>query len=286
MAILNRDVASGVAYLMNNTQLYFTLRENAFNGFCKALEVVNTDDEHILYTSVLQVGQDVQPKASSFRLTDIQPQKIFDSLSIQANDTIHSFGADGSLVTYLVMNGVQPYQRIDAFQWSSLPGFDVFDNPVGDGTQRSWGDQQSIEFLQMSTNIAVAHSPGIQTDHLLVQGFSQRRLSFGQCLWLEGGITVSRCLDFHRPEGCLDVLAHLTVTSVGSLILIQMSIQFPFQACLYQAFDQWSQDTIPAFQRLAFLQLLQSFLLEGCVVKTLCLFVSLFHSHESIISPN
>ena len=85
---------------MNYAKLYFGLRINRFNGFCKTLQIVYAGDKNVFDTPVLKISEYLQPELRTFTIANIQ-----------ADDAVNSPVYDASLIAYFVMNGIQPRQK-------------------------------------------------------------------------------------------------------------------------------------------------------------------------------
>ena len=77
-------ICNGIAYLLDNAKLDACFRDYALYGIREAFEVINATDQNILSPSVLEIGQNLQPKVGSFAFGDIHAQEFFMSVFINA----------------------------------------------------------------------------------------------------------------------------------------------------------------------------------------------------------
>lgn len=77
--------------------------------------------------------------------------------------------ADDALLANLDPERVEEHQRIDRLQRPCLPGRDLLQNRVGDGTDEIGRDLDVVELAQMSDDLADAHAARIHRHDLLVE---------------------------------------------------------------------------------------------------------------------
>lgn len=77
LLILAANILQGVAYLMNDTQLYIGFRKDTFDGIRKALQIVYTGNKNILYTSILEIRKNAELEVRAFTFRYIHTQKVF-----------------------------------------------------------------------------------------------------------------------------------------------------------------------------------------------------------------
>ena len=99
-----------------------SLRENTCNRIRKAHEPVNTSDDNILDSSVLEIRKYTEPEVGSLALGYAHAQKIFLSFGIKRRHIIYDSGhRPVLLIHYLVMNRIKPYDGIHPLQRPVLP---------------------------------------------------------------------------------------------------------------------------------------------------------------------
>ena len=88
----------------------------------KALESVNTGNEDILDSSVLEIRKHTEPEVDSLALGYVHAQKLFPSFGIEGQHIIDGSGHRPILlVHYLVMYRIKPYNWIHPVQRSVFP---------------------------------------------------------------------------------------------------------------------------------------------------------------------
>ena len=122
LLVLAGHILDRVAYLVYDAELDRSLRENTCNRIRKALESVNTGNEGILDTSVLEIRKDAEPEVGSLALGYVHAKKLFPSLACKGQYII-----DGSchwtvlLVHYLIMHRIKPHDGIHPVQRPVFP---------------------------------------------------------------------------------------------------------------------------------------------------------------------
>lgn len=107
---------------MYDAELDRNLRENTCNRIRKTLEPVNTRDEDILDSSVLEIRKHTEPEVGSLALGDVHAQKFFSSFGIEGQHIIDGSGHRPILlVHYLIMYRIKPYNWIHAVQRPVFP---------------------------------------------------------------------------------------------------------------------------------------------------------------------
>ena len=67
---------------MYYTQLNFSLWKYAFNGICKAPQVVNTGNKNILNTTLNKIIKDLQPKGCAFIFPQVKAKDFLTSVDV------------------------------------------------------------------------------------------------------------------------------------------------------------------------------------------------------------
>lgn len=114
-------ILAGIAQLVDDAVLDFSLGEGGVDSCVKSRQTVGTGDENILYTPVFQA---VEYRCSAFgALIFIDPhaQNIFSPILVDANGDIDRFLHDLPLVADMVVDGVQKHHGVNGLQRPLLP---------------------------------------------------------------------------------------------------------------------------------------------------------------------
>ena len=92
--VLAGHILDRVAYLVYDAELERSLRENTCNRIWKALEPVNTSDQDILDSSILEIRKHTEPEVGSLALGYVHAQKLFPPFGVERQYIIYSPVAD------------------------------------------------------------------------------------------------------------------------------------------------------------------------------------------------
>jgi hypothetical protein len=154
------------------------------------------DHAHVSNTTVLQLGEDLQPVFRTLAtIAGPQPEDVPVAVHRHRQGDV-----DGSVrdlpVPHFHRDTVDEDRRIHRIQRPVLPLGHALDHPVGDRGDRRFRHLSPIHFDQVSTDITMGEAAGRQRqDHLVDPG--QAPLVLAHNLRLEGPVPVPRDLDRH-----------------------------------------------------------------------------------------
>ena len=86
LAVLPGKVVQGIAHQMNDAQLDSCLGKDGLDGLGEPRQAIDTGDEYLLHTSVLEVGQDREPELRALLHGRLHAQKFLVTLQVDAQD--------------------------------------------------------------------------------------------------------------------------------------------------------------------------------------------------------
>ena len=91
---------------MYNTSLILRFGECSGNCLFNTAKTISTDNQDILYTTILQLIQDRQPVFWTFIITDSDWKNLFFSFCVDAKNDVGSQFSDYSIISYGIMDGM------------------------------------------------------------------------------------------------------------------------------------------------------------------------------------
>lgn len=143
---------------------------------------------------------------------------------------------------------------------------------VRDAADRGRRDLQVVHLGPEVADVAVAGAACVEGDDLAVEIGGELSLALGQDLGLEAAITIAGCGDLDGANGGPHALPCFAITSVACArggLLIEVNVEFSFQALFEELFDERRQHAVGvgAQQGSSVFELLVCLLLELLEVK-------------------
>ena len=117
---------------MYNTSLILRFGKCSGNCLFNTTKTISTDNQDILYTTILQLIQDRQPVLWTFIITDSDWKNLFFPFCVDAKNDVGSQFSDYSIISYGIMDGIYIEDRIYLIQRSILPVFNLRQNFICD----------------------------------------------------------------------------------------------------------------------------------------------------------
>ena len=106
---------------MHNAELHLGSWKDCFQRLGQPRQPIDTGHEAIVDPSMLEIRKDRSPEFGAFSLTDPETYEFFFSRSGDAQRHRDRFGLDGSVMPRFHKKTVEIENRIDRFQWTTLP---------------------------------------------------------------------------------------------------------------------------------------------------------------------
>lgn len=180
---------------MHDAQLDFSLGVDGFDRFRKASKTIDAGNQDIFDTPILQMGQHVQPVLGAFIVGQVNTQQLLFAFQNDAQNRVDGFHGKANIVFDLVVNGVQPDNRIDRFQIAFLPGFEFRDQFVGDGVDGAVGHVDAIHLLHVVADGLIAHALREHGQHFTLQFVGQMRLILFDQLRFKSASAITRRIE-------------------------------------------------------------------------------------------
>ena len=225
---------------MYYTKLYGCIRINALNGFRKPLQTVYTGNENILNSTVLKVCQHAEPEVCSLISWYIHSEELLMSFPVNTQHIIYcTCNSTTTFIRYFVMNGIHPDYRINRIKHPWFPCFYLRKYTVCDGTDCVGRNTIPKIFFHPVTDFPCAVSHCIQANYTVSNTFCQNSLTLLDKLGIKTRITVTGSGNGYFAQGSLNLLLHLSVTTVTHLAFFfcQMCIHLSFQGCIQYTFQ-------------------------------------------------
>ena len=97
---------------MDNTQLNPCIGKYGFDYIRKSLQAIDTGNQDIFYSTILQFITYLQPKLGAFIFTNPDPQYVFSTFRINPQCDIGCLRDDPPFFTVFIVNSLQEYDRI------------------------------------------------------------------------------------------------------------------------------------------------------------------------------
>src|SRR5690606_20867844 len=215
--------------LVYDAELHTGLRENGCDGLREALQAIDTGDEDIFHTTLLQVGQHRKPELGAFTLGEVKADQVLAALDINTENVIHRTGLNRPVVPDFVGHTVQKHKGVNGIQRAAAPFTHRRKHTVGDTRYFRSRNLHGIHLTDVIADGTCAHASGIHAQYVALQFLGDDQLPFGNNLRLKRAFTVTAGLQFkataaHTP----DRLFALTVAPVGytgRFFLIQMILK-------------------------------------------------------------
>lgn len=260
---------------MHDAELHLGLGEDALDSLGKTREVVDASDEDVVYAAILEVRQDLKPELGSLVFAHVEAEEVFVAFLIQPDDAVDGLGDHAALVAYLVVDGIEPHERIDRLQRTRTPLLQQRQNLVRNAADRRRRNVQVVHLSQVIPDVTVARSSGVECDDLPVEIGAERAPSLGHNLRIEAGRTIPGCVDLDGAERGFDTLLAFAVAAIGLGLIVEMDVQFGVEALFEELLDQGGEHAVGAQQRSAVLELFTGLLFELLEVEGVRVFV--FH---------
>ena len=122
LEILTAYIFAGISELVNDAVLNLRSGIYGLNRCRESRQVICTGDEDILYTAGFQSVKDGAPGFGTFIFTNLHTENIFFAVQIDSYGDVDGLLHDLTFAPDMVVNRIQKYHRINAFQ-RSLPFF-------------------------------------------------------------------------------------------------------------------------------------------------------------------
>lgn len=129
--VLGGYIADRITDLMNDTQLHFGICEYSINRFGESFESIDRCDQDVLDSSVVQIGQNLQPEIGSLAFGEIQAHYLFFTVQSNTEDGVNGFGYIHAVLFDFVIDRIEPYEAIYPFVWTLLVFFESGDDLIG-----------------------------------------------------------------------------------------------------------------------------------------------------------
>lgn len=174
LLVLARDILERVPNLVHYAKLHIRFGEHGVYCVREALQAVDAGDKDVLDSAILEVGKHTEPEVRPLTLRDVRSKKILAPVAINAENVVDGTGHDSAfLVLHLVMDGVEPDDRIDVFEAAVAPGLDFRPDLVRDVAYGFCGDGAAVVFLDKAADVTGALPCGVQADNLVGQAFCE-----------------------------------------------------------------------------------------------------------------
>src|SRR5690554_3014846 len=107
---------------MNDAVLDFSPGVKAFNRLREAFKAVDTGNQDVLDAAVMQIGEDAEPVMGAFLIGQVKTEQLLLALDIQAENGVNGLADIAAMLFDLVVNGIEPDNRIDGIQIALTPG--------------------------------------------------------------------------------------------------------------------------------------------------------------------
>ncbi len=108
------------------------------------------DRHRPFHASIRKIGQHLKPEIGAFMLGDIQTKNLFPAFEVDAEDCIHCLTSDLAIFPNLVVDGIEPDNRINRCQRPGLPLFDRMDYFISNGAQGAGRNLKPVEVTKMT----------------------------------------------------------------------------------------------------------------------------------------
>lgn len=195
--VLACDILERVADLVYDAELYIRIGEHGVYRFGESLQAVDAGDKDVLDSAVLEVGKHSEPEVRALALGHVHSEQVLEPVAVHAEDIVDGPRHGGPfLVLHLVMDCIQPDDRIHVFEAAVAPGLDFRPDLVRDAADGFRGDGASVVFLDELGDVAGALPCGVQADNLVGKAFRKDGFALLDDFWLEGAVPVPRGFDF------------------------------------------------------------------------------------------
>jgi hypothetical protein len=124
---------------MDNTQLNPCFRKYGFDRIRKSLQAIDTGDQDIFYSTILQFITYLQPELGTFIFTNPYPLYVFSAFRVDPQCDIGCLRDDPPFFTDFIVHRIQEYDRIKTIQSPAAPlpcFFHDFISYIGNGGRR------------------------------------------------------------------------------------------------------------------------------------------------------
>ena len=192
-------------------------------------------------------------------MRDVHSQKILEPVAVNAENVVDGAGHDSALlVLHLVVDGVEPDDRIDILETAVAPGLDFRPDLVRNVAYGFRRDGASVVFLDEAADVPGTLALGIQADNLVGQAFRRDGFALLDDLGFEGAVPVPRGFDFHGAVLALDCLTHFPVAPVLAavpLVFCKMVIHLGIQSPVQEVLQHEVESPVLAEKRFSLLEL-------------------------------
>lgn len=131
-------------------------------------------------------------------------------------------------------NSIKPDYRINIIQAQGTPCLYCREYTVGDSADRLGRYTVAEVLFYLVTNLTCIVSQCVKPDDAVSDTFGKNSLAFLNKQGIERDIAVTGSGHGHVTHGCLDLLLHLSITTVTThtLVICKMGIQLAFKSCI------------------------------------------------------
>jgi hypothetical protein len=130
---------------------------------------ITTDDEHVAYPTVAQLGAHPSPKLRALTGLHPDPEHVLGSVKVDTHRNMRGPVTDLVAIADLHHERIEVDDRVDLLQRPALPGLDLLEHRVSDLPDRLVGQLGAQRAGQVMADITHRHPTRVQRNNHLVQ---------------------------------------------------------------------------------------------------------------------
>ena len=146
----------------------------------EALKAIDTGDQDIPHTAILELCEYVQPELGAFILGQPQSQQFLVAFHVDAQGQINGLVDDLPVLPDFDDDAVQIHDGVNGIQGSRLPLDDLLDNRIGDFRNQGCRYVGVVHFLERGDNLPGSHALCVQEQDFVIHRGESALVLFDQ----------------------------------------------------------------------------------------------------------